>query len=246
LSGDVTVIHADGTREPLTPSVTLKRGDQLDTGIDSRVTLRFVDGSMMPIGEMTQLYMDDLAVQGSRQNVAIAIKLGEVSAQVNPKKAYQTDFKVSTPSGTTSSRGTKFSVFYNASTKTTIVRTTEHSVSFAPSRKGAKTVIVPAGREILVTPTSVSALAPIGKAGARGGVDMQKAVDLVLALLDREGSACKLVAAGGSVSVRPGTSSAWTVTVTVPGQSTSTWSVVSGKVKPLNARAKAIAAGCTG
>jgi hypothetical protein len=97
-----------------------------------------------------------------------------------------------------------------------------------------------------VTPSGISPLAPIGKAGARGGVDMQKAADLVLAVIDHATTACNLAAPSGSVNVQPGAAGAWKVTVTVPGKTggSSLWTVASGKVKPSNALAKTIAAGC--
>jgi hypothetical protein len=247
-AGEVTVVHADGSREQLGLGTLLRRGDQLQTGVDSHVVLTFPDGSTMNVSEMTELLVADLLAQGSRQNVTVSLKLGEVSAQVNPKKAYQTDFKLTTPSGTTSSRGTKFSVYYNPAARTTIVRTQMHVVAFQPNRPGAKTVLVPAGKEIQVNPSGISPLAPIGKAGARGGVDMQKAADLVLAVIDRAAARCNLAAPTGSASVQPAGTAAWNVTVSVPGKtaSTSTWTVTNGKVGPLNPIAKRIASGCPG
>jgi FecR protein len=246
IQGEVTVIHADGSVEPVTSTTVMGRGDQLATGVDSKVTVRFQDGSRMTVGEMTQLYVADLLVQGSRQNVQVAIKLGEVSAQVNPKKQYQTDFKVSTPSGTTSSRGTVFTVFYDPVAKATIVRTLVHKVLFTPRRRGATAVIVPAGKEIDATLSRVSKLAPIGKAGARGGIDIQKARDIALAFVDRFASACSLTSPHAGATVKPAGRATWTVTIPVQGKATGTsaWRVAAGRVSPLNALAKQIAAGC--
>jgi FecR protein len=246
VQGEVTVIHADGSVEPVASTTVLGRGDQLATGVDAKVTMTFQDGSRMTLGEMTRMYVADLLVQGSRQNVQVAIKLGEVSAQVNPKKGYQTDFKVSTPSGTTSSRGTVFTVFYDPVAKATIVRTLVHKVVFTPRRRGATAVIVPAGKEIYVTLSRVSKLAPIGKAGARGGIDIQQAHDLALGFVDRFVSACGLTSPGAGATVKPAGRAAWTVTIPVQGKATgsSTWRVAAGRVSPINALAKQIVAGC--
>ena len=246
IQGDVTVTRADGSVEPVTSTTVLGQGDRLATGVDAKVTLTFPDGSRMPVGEMTQLYVADLLVQGSRQNVSVAIKLGEVSAQVHPTKAYQTDFKVITPSGTTSTRGTKFTVFYDPVAKVTIVRTLVHRVVFTPRRRGAKAVIVPAGREIAASASRVSKLAPIGKAGARGGVDIQTARDLALAAVDRSVSACGLTSPHAGATVTPAGGAAWTVTIPVQGKvsGSSTWRVAAGRASPSNALATQIVAGC--
>jgi hypothetical protein len=219
-----------------------------EPGVDAHVVLAFPDGAVMNVSEMTELLVADLLSKASRQAVTVSLKLGEVAAQVNPKKAFQTDFKLTTPSGTTSSRGTKFSVYYNPAARTTIVRTQVHLVAFQPNRPGAKTVLVPAGKEIQVNPSGISPLAPIGKAGARGGVDMQKAADLVLALIDHAATACNLAAPRGSVNVQPGAAGVWKVTVTVPGRTAgaASWTVANGKVKPSNALAQTIASGCPG
>jgi hypothetical protein len=176
----------------------------------------------------------------------VQLKIGELEATVHPQKTFQSDFKVRTAYSTTSSRGTKFSVYYNPAARTTIVRTQEHVVAVQPKRPGAKTVLVPAGKEIQVTPSGISPLAPIGKAGARSGIDMQKAADLVLALIDHGARACNLAAPSGSVNVQPGAAGTWKVTVTVPGRTAggSSWTVANGKVKPSNALAKTIASGC--
>jgi hypothetical protein len=246
VQGQVTVTHADGSVEVVTSTTVFSKGDQLATGVGSNVALTFQDGSRMAIGEMTQLYIADLLVQGSRQNVSVALKLGEMSAQVNPKKAYQTDFKVSTPPGTISVRGTVFTVFYDPGARATIVRALVHKVLFTPTRRGARAVIVTAGKEIEATRSRVSKLAPIGKADARGGIDIQKARDLALALVDRFARACSLRSTHRSATVRHAGRAAWTVTIPVHGKATgtSTWKVAAGRVIPINALALQIAAGC--
>jgi hypothetical protein len=245
LSGEVTVRHADGSVEPVTAATVLGRGDQLETGVDSQVVLSFKDGSRMQVREMTQLLVADLLNKGSRQNVTVQLKLGEVSAQVNPKKEFQTDFKLTTPTGHTASRGTVFSVFYDPVAKATIVRTLVHKVAFTPRRRGSKTIIVPAGKEIEATRSGVSRLAPIGKAGARGGIDIEKARDLALAFVDRFASACSLTSHAGA-GVKPAGAAAWTVTIPLLGRATGTsaWRVAGSRVTPINALAKRIAAGC--
>lgn len=260
VSGEVTVLHADGQREPVTTATKLRRGDRLETGLDSEVKLKFTDGTVMTVSEMTQLIVADLLSKGSRQATVVELKLGEVSAQINPKHAFQSDFKVKFPCtelapATLSSpaivecaasvRGSKMRVFYDPAAKTGIVATLQDVSSFTPPRKGAKTIAIPVGKEIAVTPAGVSRLAPIGKAGARGGIDVEVAAERVLKLINRMARRCKLASSGG-VGVLPAGPAGWAVSVPLQGNVTgiSTWQVTSGKVTPQNAAAKTVASGC--
>ena len=190
LSGEVTYRHAGGPPQPVTAGTKLGKDDLLQTGVDSQVKLKFADGSVMAVSEMTELLVVDLLSKGSRQAITVQLKLGEVSAQVNPKKAFQTDFKAGLPCTEiapatlfspavedcpASVRGSKMRVFYDPAAKIGIVATLQDVSTFTPRVKGTKTIVIPAGKEVAETPSGVSALAPIGKAGARGGVDVEVA-----------------------------------------------------------------------
>ena len=107
VKGEVTAKAPGGAPAPVTKGAELAKGQELATGVDSEVKLAFADGTVMVVNEMTQILLAELLTKGSRQAVNVALKLGEVSAQVNPKKDFQTDFKLTTPSGTASVRGTK-------------------------------------------------------------------------------------------------------------------------------------------
>lgn len=107
LKGDVSAKAADGSAVAVTKGVELAKGQQLTTGVDSEAKLAFADGSVMVVSEMSQLLVADLLTSGSRSQVAVQLKMGEVAAQVNPKHAFQTDFKITTPTGTASVRGTE-------------------------------------------------------------------------------------------------------------------------------------------
>jgi hypothetical protein len=243
LSGTVTVKHADGTSEPLTASTTLKASDELQTGVDSGVVLRFADGAQMPVGEMTQLVVADVLTQGSRQNVTVAIKLGEVSAQLHPTKAYQTDFKVSTPSGTTSVQGSAMRVFYDPASRLEIVATLSDKAYF---QRGRKKITIPHGKEIAITPKGISRLARIGRAGARGGIDAERARAEVIAILDRSAAACATtVPAGTGTTVKPA-KGGWQVTLAVRGKASGAaiWRVTGATVTPITRVSHTLTRGC--
>jgi hypothetical protein len=155
-SGDVTYRVGTGPPRPLTADTKLARGDELQTGVDASVRLKFADGTIMELDEMTEVLIADLLSRESRQAVTVNLAIGRISATVNPKKAFQTDFQVRTQSGTTSSRGTVFSVLYKPEGKVTVVSTEEGAVSVDPDGAGLATTMVPAGKELVVRPTTMS------------------------------------------------------------------------------------------
>ena len=55
----------------------------------------------------------------------ILLKMGEIAAQVNTSEATKSDFRIKNPTGTTSVRGTKFSVSYDPGSRTSLVSVTE-------------------------------------------------------------------------------------------------------------------------
>ena len=144
-------------------------------------------------------------------------------------------------------RGTAFSVFYDPGTKASLVTVSEGTVAVMPTRAGGSEVLVPAGRELEVTPSATSALAPIGKAGARGGVNRFRARALVLDKLDAAGRRCRITVARSTAGLRVATARrGWRVAVKVGGRArgTSTWTITGGKARPRNKIAKRIARRC--
>ncbi|MGH2836718.1 MAG: FecR family protein [Thermoleophilaceae bacterium] len=247
ISGEVTAEKEDGSSRALKAGDTVGAGVELKTGIDSEVTLQFADGAVMTISEMSWVFISDLLNEGSRQTIRVSVKLGELDATVNPQKAFQSDFKVTVPYATAGVRGTKFSVFYDPVAKVSLLSVREGIVAWDPVAPGLATVTVTAGQEIEGTPTSVSAPAAIGQAGARGGVNRLKARDLVLSRLGRAKKRCKLRAARSrsALGIKPARKG-WLVSVKVTGKAKgkSIWRVRGRKVEPKNKVARKIARGC--
>lgn len=162
-SGDVTVRGSNGTDppQPIGAGGHLYKTQEISTGVDVEIVISFPDGSKMQVPEMTQLLVDDLLYKGSRQAIAVQLKLGEIAAQVNPKHAFQTEFKVTTPAGTTSSRGTKFTVAYAPASKLMTVSVTEHAVIVTPINKSLRPVTLRAGQQVEVTPDHIGPATPI-------------------------------------------------------------------------------------
>jgi hypothetical protein len=256
-SGEVTVRRNGGPWEPLTSGRRLEAGDEIFTAVDSRAVLKFEDGSTLEVRELSQLLAHTVLVTENRRDVEVQLKLGEIKAQVKKEKAVDTTFEIrrgfgripgtDEEFGDASVRGTVFTVFADPVGKAVIVSTQRGVVAVTPKRN-TKPVLVPAGKEVEVTAAGASPLAPIGKAGARGGVNRLKARDLVLAVIDRSVAACQLGAPRMAAGVKPAGAAAWTVSVTVQGnvKGVSLWRVGGGRVSPLNTLAKTIAAGCKG
>jgi hypothetical protein len=247
LRGNVLFRVNGGPWRPLSATTKLGKGAEVSTDVDAEAVLKFSDGSEMTLDEMTQVVVDDLLHSGSRQAVAVQLKMGEMAAKVNPKKAFQTDFKMTTPTGRFAPRGTVFSVFHDAVAKSSIVSVSEGTVEVDPARAGLPTTMVPAGKELEVTAKSISRLARPGKAGARGGVNRRRARDLVAKLLSRHRRRCALTIPESPTAVAVKTApGGWLVAVRVAGRAKgkATFGVARRKAKPKNAVAKKITRGC--
>ena len=231
---------------PLTKDVVLHQGDELQCDPDGVVTLAFADNATVEVFDTTQLKIASFFTEGGVVRTEILLAMGRVAATVNKSEATKSDFRIKAPSGQAGVRGTRFSVFVDPFTKATIVSTTEGTVEWTPSRSSLRPVLVPAGRELEATPSSVGKLAGIGKAGARGGVNRRVARDRVLKLVARGLAACRAtVPRGDSVAVLSA-AQGWKVSVLLEGglRGTATWRVKRGKVSAANGVAKKLLRGC--
>jgi hypothetical protein len=246
ISGEA-VVRRNGAWVPLTSADQLKQGDEIFTGVDSRVVLKFADGSSLEIRELTQLLVQTTLVAANRKDLEVQLKLGEIKAQVKQEKAVDTTFEIRTATATASVRGTIFTVFYDPGAKATVVSTQRGIVSVDPVKPGLPTVSVTAGHELEVTAAASSALTAIGKAGARGGVNRAAAFRLVSRVVDRSAKPCGAASVrdAGAFAVKPA-GSGWAVSIKLAGKvaGLSQWTVKGAKVAPANALATKLATGC--
>ncbi|HVS84185.1 MAG TPA: FecR domain-containing protein [Gaiellaceae bacterium] len=248
-SGEVSVRRGSGAWTPVTAGFELQPSDEISTGVDSHALLTFEDGSTMQLDELTQILAHTLLFKEHRKEVELQLAVGAIKATVQHETALETSFRIRQATATASVRGTEFDDFYDPGSKTVIVAARVDSVLVQPTRAGAKAVVVPPGKEVEVTPTAVSTLAPIGKADAHGGIDRAAAYRLVEGVIDRATAACGLNEPAGkaSFSTRP-TAAGWAVTVPVAGKASgsTSWTAAGSKATPANALAKRIAAHCSG
>ncbi len=250
VDGDVQY-HREGSPtdqwQPLEKDLVLKAGDEVSCDPDGFTVLAFADNSTVTVRNTTQLKIASFFSEGGVVRTQILLKMGEVAATVNKTETTKSDFKIKSPTSVSSVRGTVFTVFYDPGSHTSITSVTRGIVAVDPAKPGLATAEVPAGKEVEVTATAVSSLATIGKAGARGGIDIVKARDLVLKVIAKHNTACALTTPRtGAFSVKPA-AGGWLVAINATGgkvRGWSTWAVSSGKVRPANAAARKIAAGC--
>ena len=109
--GDVRVISADGASRALVPGDAIPAGSRLETGADSGVRLRLVDGAIVTLGERSRLDLRELTVYShSVPRTRLEIDRGRLESIVTPASAPGTRYEIKTPVVTTAVRGTDFRV----------------------------------------------------------------------------------------------------------------------------------------
>jgi hypothetical protein len=189
--------------------------------------------------------------------------MGEVAARVNKSEATKSDFRIKSPSedetrgardasaaavptGLAVTPGTVVKVFYDPGSKTELVSVVHGKATLTPKNPRLPIVTVRTGREVEFTRTQESPVAPIGKAGARDGVDILKARDMVLAVIARKNRACNTSTPRSNAYSIAAARRGWIVSVKLIGKlhGTSVWAVAGGHVVPANTLAKTLARGC--
>jgi hypothetical protein len=234
---------------PIEKDTILKGSDEISCDPDGAITIAFGDNSTVVVRNTTQLKIGSFFTEGGTVRTEILLKQGELAAKVNKSEATKSDFKIKSPTATISVRGTTFSVFADPVGKASITTVQQGVVEVDPVKPGLPTVDVSAGKQVEVTATAESPIAPLGQAGARAGVNREVALARVEKVLKRLGAPCAFspVHAGGGLGIKP-SAGGWLVSLLVAGgvKGWSTWLVVGSEVTPANALAKTIATGCKG
>jgi hypothetical protein len=211
------------------------------------VTLQFADNSTVVVKNTTQLKIASFFTEGGVVRTEILLKMGEVAAQVHKSEATKSDFRIKSPTGTASVRGTDFSVAYDPGAKAMLTTVREGIVEVDPEKPDLATTMVTAGQQVEVTATAMSPVAAIGKAGARGGLGRFAALGKVLKVVAKADEACKITLPrenAFAVTEAPG---GWKVAVKILGKrkGTARWTVKAKHARAANSLAKAIAKRCS-
>ena len=123
VAGDVDVSTDGGkTFKSWTREMTLKKGDLILTGFDSRVELTFPYGSLEVL-PLTELRIDKYIEKENLKETQLNLRVGAVAARLKLPASIRADTSVTTPSAISSIRGSAMKVSYDKKTGTTIQAT---------------------------------------------------------------------------------------------------------------------------
>lgn len=249
---------------PLEKDTVLKAGDEITTDPDGAVTLAFADNSTVVVRNTTQLKIGSFFTEGGVVRTEILLKMGEVAACINKSEATKSDFRIKSPTGVSSVRGARdfatsdrrasvsaatrigeaLTAFYDPGSRTTLFASILGTLTIAGPH-GNPLRIAP-GHEVQLTPSSVGPVAAIGKAGARGGADIRKARDLVIAKIDESNRACRTYTPRSNAFAIAPIKNGWLVTVKLIGRlhGGSLWTVIGGRVAASNGLSKTLVRSC--
>src|SRR5689334_4495504 len=105
-------ISRDGSDISAGPGTALQLGDVIKTGPGARMRLRFVDGSILTLGENTSLSIDIFAVDGTNKSRTVVLTLlsGIVNAAAAKSGEDKFDYQIKTANAYSAVRGTKWIV----------------------------------------------------------------------------------------------------------------------------------------
>jgi hypothetical protein len=257
IRGKVEVQLNQGGWQPATSAVRLKPGDRVHTGWKGSVVLS-VRGEKIVVAPMTLV-----VIQGEGNEATGILKFGEIKVEPETlddllRRIHYPIFPLSKiifrhgyrlPAARVSGRASAvplFTVLYDAAAGAAVVSVARGSLTLDPDGPGLPTVTVTAGHEVEITRTTVSTVAPIGKAGAPpGSVSRLKAREVVLAAAAPGSVRCGAAATGVTLTKL---ALGWTVALRFTGRvgGSATWTIRGTRVAPANPLAAKIAAGCPG
>ncbi|MBT6431869.1 MAG: FecR domain-containing protein [Deltaproteobacteria bacterium] len=116
--GEVTYLRGESFRAsagssnwlPLKVDMKLHEGDRLQTKKSARIEARLTDGSVVRLGQNTQLSLQKVVTnqKGQRKSVKAKLLLGKIWASVKKAVGAETEFSVTTDHAVAGVRGTRF------------------------------------------------------------------------------------------------------------------------------------------
>jgi uncharacterized membrane protein YgcG len=109
--GDIRITR-DGADIGCSMGTAVQLGDVIKTGAGARLRLRFVDGSILALGENTKISVDLFAVDAANKSrtVVLTVLEGIVNAAAAKSGENKFDYQIKTASGYSAVRGTKWIV----------------------------------------------------------------------------------------------------------------------------------------
>lgn len=110
LNGEVTVIHADGTRATLQMGDAVLLGDILETSLEAGVGILLADGASLAMGEDARMVLDEMVYDPGTQEGSVALSVMKGIFTIVSGEVAKTDpdaMTIHTPLATIGIRGTQ-------------------------------------------------------------------------------------------------------------------------------------------
>jgi hypothetical protein len=136
--GDIRITR-DGGDMSCSMGTALQLGDVIKTGPGARLRLRFVDGSILALGENTTLSVDLFAVDAANKSrtVVLTVLEGIVNAAAAKSGESKFDYQIKTANGYSAVRGTKWIVAFQQALMTVYVLNGQVEVGIEGGTAGA-------------------------------------------------------------------------------------------------------------
>jgi hypothetical protein len=112
VSGHAKLQKTSNTFQMITVGQKLSAGTKLVTKENSKVVLRFADGSETTLSSNSVLVLDTLSIYsgGAMVDTKLRLQQGQIETHANPNRILGNDMQIITPSAIAAVRGTKFRV----------------------------------------------------------------------------------------------------------------------------------------
>jgi len=126
LQGKAYLIKSDGSSDLLAIDAMLSLGDRIQTSVDSSVSIKFADGSIVTLEPNSELGLDHLSAYGDTGMVDSRLRLhkGRLETRVTPASGAGSRFEIYTSSAISTVRGTSYRVAENASSSSSSIEVT--------------------------------------------------------------------------------------------------------------------------
>ena len=114
-SGQVGILKTDNSVEPVTTGQKLTAGTALKTGENSKLNIKFADGSIVSMQPNSILTLDTLSIYsgGGMVDTTLRLQQGKLETEANPAHRQGNQMQIVTPTAVAAVRGTKFRVSTN-------------------------------------------------------------------------------------------------------------------------------------
>ena len=115
-SGQAGILKADKSVQPVIAGQQLTAGTELITGENSKLNIKFADGSIVSMQPKSTMKLDTLSMYsgGGMVDTKLRLQQGKVETEANPAHLQGNQMQIITPTAVAAVRGTKFRVSADA------------------------------------------------------------------------------------------------------------------------------------